>query len=115
MFEAFRQGLGDLEYVEGQNIVIESRWDEGKHDRMPALAAGLVRLKVDCIVVAGSAATRAAQQATRTTPDGRRRSSDDQVCRQFGAPGRKHHGLELRVPGGCGERAGAAQGGHAPY
>ena len=67
-FEAFRQGLRDLGYVEGQNIAIESRWAEGKDDRYPALAANLVRLKVDVIVAVGGAASRAAQQATRTIP-----------------------------------------------
>ena len=64
--EAFRQGLRELGYVEGQNIAIESRWAEGKYDRYPALAADLVRLKVDVIVAHGGAATQAVQQATRT-------------------------------------------------
>ncbi len=54
--------------VEGQDIAIESRWAEGKHDRLPALAADLVRSKVDVIVVGSGAATQAAQQATRTIP-----------------------------------------------
>src|SRR5713226_809412 len=66
--EAFRQGLRELGYVEGQNIALESRWAEGKYDRYPALAADLLRLKVDVIVAAGGAATQAAQQATRTIP-----------------------------------------------
>jgi putative ABC transport system substrate-binding protein len=66
--EAFRQGLRELGYVEGQNIAIESRWTEGKDDRLPALAADLVRSKVDVIVAETGAATRAAQQATRTIP-----------------------------------------------
>src|SRR5215831_16046564 len=48
--EAFRQGLRDLGYVEGKNIVIERRYAEGKYDRLPALVAELVRLKVDIIV-----------------------------------------------------------------
>src|SRR5882672_2520380 len=52
-FEAFRQGLRELGYVEGQNIAIESRWAEGKYDRYSALAADLVRLKVDVIVAVG--------------------------------------------------------------
>jgi len=66
--EAFRQGLREFGYVEGQNIAIESRWTEGKDDRLPALAADLVRSKVDVIVAETGAATRAAQQATRTIP-----------------------------------------------
>jgi putative ABC transport system substrate-binding protein len=66
--EAFRQGLRDLGYVEGKNIVIEWRSGEGKRDRFPALAADLVRLKVDLIVTAGPLVTRAAKQATSTIP-----------------------------------------------
>jgi len=66
--EAFRQGLRELGYVEGQNLAIESRWAEGKYDRYPALAADLVRSKVDVIVAVSGAATQAAQQATRTIP-----------------------------------------------
>ena len=67
-FEAFRQGLRDLGYVEGRNIAIDSRWAEGKDDRYPTLAADLVRLKVDVIVTLGGAATKATQQVTRTIP-----------------------------------------------
>jgi len=66
--EAFSQGLRELGYVDGQNIGIESRWAEGRHDRLPALAADLVRSKVDVIVVGSGAGTQAAQQATRTIP-----------------------------------------------
>jgi ABC-type uncharacterized transport system substrate-binding protein len=66
--EAFRQGLRDLGYVEGKNIVIEWRSAEGKSDRLPALAADLVRLKVDLIVTAGPLVTRAAKEATSTIP-----------------------------------------------
>jgi putative ABC transport system substrate-binding protein len=66
--EAFRQGLRELGYVEGQNIAIECRWTEDKVERYPALTADLVRLKVDVIVAVTGAATRAAQQATRTIP-----------------------------------------------
>jgi len=66
--EAFRQGLRELGYVEGKNIVIEYRYAEGKPDRLPGLAAELVRLKVDIIVTAGSPATRAAKEATNTIP-----------------------------------------------
>jgi putative ABC transport system substrate-binding protein len=66
--EAFRQGLRDVGYVEGKNIVIEYRWAEGKFDRLPALVAELVRLKVDIIVTGGGPATRAAKEATSTIP-----------------------------------------------
>ena len=66
--EAFRQGLRELGYVEGKNIVIEWRSAEGKLDRLPALAAELVRLKVDIIVTAGPIPTRAAKEATSTIP-----------------------------------------------
>jgi putative ABC transport system substrate-binding protein len=66
--EAFRQGLRELGYVEGKNMVIEYRYAEGKLDRLPALAAELVRLKVDIIVSAGPQSTRAAKEATVTIP-----------------------------------------------
>jgi ABC-type uncharacterized transport system substrate-binding protein len=66
--EAFRQGLRELGYVEGKNIVIEYRSAEGKPDRLPALAAELVRLKVDVIVTTGASVTRAAKEATVTIP-----------------------------------------------
>ena len=66
--EAFRQGMRELGYVEAKNIVFESRYAEGNLDRLPALAAELVRLKVDIIVTAGGQATRAAKEATPTIP-----------------------------------------------
>ena len=67
-FEAFRQGLRELGYVEGRNVVLESRWAEGEYARYPVLAADLVRLKVAAIVTVGGAATKAAQDVTRTIP-----------------------------------------------
>jgi len=66
--EAFRQGLRELGYVEGKNIVIEWRSAEGKLDRLPTLAAELVRLKVDIIVSGGLGPTRTAKEATITIP-----------------------------------------------
>ena len=66
--EAFRQGLHELGYVEGKNIVIEYRYAEGKLNRLPALAAELVRLNVDIIVTGASSPTGAAKEATATIP-----------------------------------------------
>jgi putative ABC transport system substrate-binding protein len=66
--EGLRQGLRELGYVEGQNILIEGRYAEGKSERLPDLVAELVRLKVDVLLAAGGAATRAAKQGTTTTP-----------------------------------------------
>ena len=66
--EAFRQGLRELGYVEGQNILVEYRWAEGKDDRYAILAAELVSLGVDVIVTQGTQATVAAKQATNTIP-----------------------------------------------
>jgi putative tryptophan/tyrosine transport system substrate-binding protein len=65
---AFRQGMHDLGYAEGQHFVVESRWAEGSDERLHDLAAELVRLHVDVIMAAGALATHAAQQATRTIP-----------------------------------------------
>ena len=66
--EAFRQGLRDLGYVEGKNIFIEYRDGEGKQDRLPELAAELVRLEVAVIITGGPSATRAVKEATSTIP-----------------------------------------------
>jgi putative tryptophan/tyrosine transport system substrate-binding protein len=66
--EAFGQGLRELGYVEGKNIVIEYRYAEGKLDRMTELAADLVRLNVEVIVTGGPLVTRAAKEATTTIP-----------------------------------------------
>jgi len=66
--EAFRQGLRELGYVEGKNIVLESRYSEGKIDRLHALVAELVRLKTEVIVTSGPIVTRAAKEATKTIP-----------------------------------------------
>src|SRR5438128_6655279 len=66
--EAFRQGLRDLRYIEGKNILIEYRYAKGKVDRLPELAAELVNLKPDLIVVASSQAASATKQATTSIP-----------------------------------------------
>jgi putative ABC transport system substrate-binding protein len=66
--EAFRDGLRELGWVEGQNIAIEYRFAEGQHDRLPALAADLVRLNVDVIAAGPTPPAVAARNATRTIP-----------------------------------------------
>jgi putative ABC transport system substrate-binding protein len=66
--EAFRQGLRELGYVEGQNIIIEYRYTEGKSDRLPVLASELVQLKVDVIVTGTTPAIQAVKNTTSTIP-----------------------------------------------
>src|SRR5262245_27556330 len=68
LFDAFKQGLGELGYVQGQNIAFDERWAEGKLERLPILAAELVRVGVDVIVTRQTPPTQAAEQATRTIP-----------------------------------------------
>src|SRR5712692_1323884 len=62
LFDAFRQGLADLGYIDGQNMVIEPRFAEGQYERFPALFAELLRLKVDLIAVTGAVTARAAKK-----------------------------------------------------
>src|SRR5262245_65778007 len=77
--EAFQQGLSELGYVEGKNIVIEYRSAEGKAEHVPDLAAELVRLKVDIIVSSGPTSTHQAKKQTSTIS--RHRALDgDQLC-----------------------------------
>jgi putative ABC transport system substrate-binding protein len=88
--EAFRQGLRDLGYVEKNNIVFEYRFADGKPDRLPALAAELVRLNVD-VIVTTAIATRPAKEATNTIPI---------VTPQFGDPVASGLVASLARPGG---------------
>ncbi len=66
--QAFRQGLGELGYVDGRDVIIETRWAEGRIEQLPALAAELVGLRVDVIVGVGAVVVRAAKGATTTIP-----------------------------------------------
>jgi len=95
--DAFRQGLRELGYVEGQNIVIEYRYAEGKVDRLPDLAAELVRLKVDVIVAAGGlVAIKPAKNATSTIPIVFRATNDpvaDVLTASLARPGGNITGL----------------------
>ena len=91
ILEAFRQGLRDLGYVEGQSIAIEYRWAEGHEDRLPELATELVGLKVDVIVTTGTPGTLAAKRATQTIPI---------VMTATGDPHRSGRGTTLARPGG---------------
>jgi putative tryptophan/tyrosine transport system substrate-binding protein len=67
-FDAFQQGLRDLGYVDGKNVLIERRYGEGKLDRMPALVNDLVQQKVDAILAPNNVSIRAAKEATKTIP-----------------------------------------------
>ncbi|HEX5606523.1 MAG TPA: ABC transporter substrate binding protein, partial [Candidatus Binatia bacterium] len=67
-FAAFRQGLRELGYIESRNILLELRYAKGDHDRLPSLAADLIKIKVDIIVASGLSAVRAARNATDTIP-----------------------------------------------
>ena len=106
--EAFRQGLRELGYVEGKNIVIEWRSYEGKMDHLPVLAAELVRLKVDVIVTGGSGDIRAAKEATSTIPIVMLAGAGDAVASGFVAslarPGGNITGLSTLRPELSGKR-----------
>jgi putative tryptophan/tyrosine transport system substrate-binding protein len=99
--EAFRQGLRELGYIEGQNIAIEYRYAEGKRDHYPELAAELVRLKVDIILTAGPGPTRAAKAATSTIPIVMAQDSDpvaDGFVASLARPGGNITGLSTFAP-----------------
>ena len=99
--QAFRDRLHELGYVEGQNIQLEVRWGQGKLERMSALAAELVNLKVDVIVAATEPSVVAAHQATRTIPIVMPVSSDpvaDGLVASLARPGGNITGLSMMAP-----------------
>jgi ABC-type uncharacterized transport system substrate-binding protein len=105
--EAFLQGLRDLGYVEGRNIVIEYRSAEGKLERLPALAAELVALKVNVIMAGGPPHALAAKQATRTIPIVFASSADpvtDGLVTSLARPGGNVTGLSNLAPELVGKR-----------
>ena len=105
--EAFRQRLRQLGYVEGKNIFIEYRYAEGKPERVPDLAAELVRLKVDVIVTVGPGATLAAKKASGTIPIVFASASDPVgtgLVSSLARPGGNITGLSLIVPDLDGKR-----------
>ena len=94
--EAFRQGLQELGYVEGKNIVVEYRYADGKPDRLPALAAELVSLKINIIVTGGVGTNPCRQGSNSFDPyshDPGYRSCRERVCRQSRTTWRQYHGI----------------------
>jgi putative ABC transport system substrate-binding protein len=105
--EALRQGLRDAGYVEGQNVALEERWADGALDRLPSLAADLVRLNVDLIVAASTPAVQATRHATRTISIVMTLVSDpvgSGIVASPGQPGGNVTGLSLMHPELSGKR-----------
>ena len=100
--DAFREGMRELGWVDGQNVSLEYRWADGNLDRLPALVTDLVRLPVDVIHLAGGPAIRAARQATRTIPIVVALMSDPVVLgfvTSFARPGGTITGLAVQFEG----------------
>jgi ABC-type uncharacterized transport system substrate-binding protein len=105
--DAFQQGLREFGYVEGKNIGIEYRWAEGRLDRLPELAAELVRLRVDILVTGGSTSSRAAKEATTTIPIVMAQVNDpvgSGMVASLARPGGNITGLSTLVPELSGKR-----------
>jgi ABC-type uncharacterized transport system substrate-binding protein len=105
--DAFRQGLRDLGYVEGRNLVIEYRSAEGKSDRLAVLAAELVALNIDVIVAPGTPQALAAKQATRTLPIVFATAADpvgSGLVTSLARPGGNVTGLSILAPALVGKR-----------
>lgn len=119
-WEACRDGLRELGYVEGQTVVLEPRWAEGQHERLPDLVADLLRLKVDVIVAAATPASQAARAATSTVPIVIVAVADPvraALVASLARPGGNVTGLTLLTPELSAKRVEllvAALGGHLP-
>jgi ABC-type uncharacterized transport system substrate-binding protein len=114
--EAFLQGLRDLGYVEGRNVVIEYRFAEGNFERLPALAAELVALKVDVIFAGATPQALAAKQATKTIPIVCASAADpvtDGLATSLARPGGNVTGLSNIAPGASRQASGTAQAGRS--
>ena len=106
-WEGFFLGMRELGYVEGQNILVEGRWYGDHTDRLPALAAELVRLKVDVIVAGAPPAPEAAQRATSTIPIVMANHSDpveSGLVASLAKPGKNVTGLSTLAPELVGKR-----------
>jgi putative ABC transport system substrate-binding protein len=107
LWEACRTGLRELGWIEGQNISLEPRWAHGRHERLPGLAAELLRLNVDVLVTSATPASLAAQAASTVTPIVFVAVADPvdvRLVASFPSPGGNITGLSLLTPELSGKR-----------
>src|SRR6516164_5497705 len=105
--KGFKQGLQEFDDVEGKNLIIEYRWGDGNFDRLPEMAAELVRLNVDVLVSGNTAALLALQKATRTIPIVMLSTGDPLgvgLAANLARPGGNITGLSIMAPEASGKR-----------